>query len=201
MTPWIYLSSQSPRRQSLLTQIGQKFELLWPDEDEDVEALEAIHQGESPKQYVLRVTRLKLSAALNRLHQRGLKPAPILCADTTVALGHEILGKPRDRNHARHMLHALRGQSHEVMTAVSMGTADEERHALSISRVQFGQWPDDAIERYLDHGEWEGKAGAYAIQGLAAADIAHIDGSHSGIMGLPLYETAQLLRKPWKGVT
>ncbi len=194
----IYLSSQSPRRQALLTQIGQAFELLLPDEGEDVESLESVLAGEAPQQYVQRVTQLKLKAALSRMKRRGLPMAPILCADTTVALGHEIFGKPKDRPHAHQILLALRGQSHEVMTAVSMGTVHEQRHALSISRVQFGPWPDAALERYLDGGEWEGKAGAYAIQGLAAADIARIDGSYSGIMGLPVYETAQLLRMPWR---
>jgi septum formation protein len=198
MPDWIYLSSQSPRRQALLTQIGQAFELLLPDEGEDVEALESVLAGDSPQQYVQRVTQLKLEAAISRLQHRGLPMAPILCADTTVALGHEIFGKPKDRGHAHHILLALRGQVHEVLTAVSIGTVHEQRHALSISRVKFGPWPDTALERYLDHGEWDGKAGAYAIQGMAAADIAHIDGSYSGIMGLPVYETAQLLRKPWR---
>lgn len=197
MPDWIYLSSQSPRRQSLLNQIGQKFRLLEPDFGEDVESLETFRAGETPQQYVQRVTQLKLDAALGRLKRRDLTVAPILCADTTVALGHEIFGKPKDRQHARQILHALGGQSHLVLTAVSVGTAHVQRHALSVSRVQFGPWTDAGLETYLDHGEWAGKAGAYAIQGLAAAHIAHIDGSYSGIMGLPLYETAQLLREPW----
>lgn len=198
MSDWIYLSSQSPRRQALLTQIGQEFQLLLPDDGEDVEALESIQAGETPQNYVQRVTELKWAASVDRLQRRGLPRAPILCADTTVALGREIFGKPKDRHHAHQILLALRGQTHEVLTAVCIGTSHELRQALSISRVQFGPWPDAALERYLDLGEWAGKAGAYAIQGLAAADIAHIEGSYSGIMGLPLYETAQLLRKPWR---
>jgi len=200
MPPSIYLASQSPRRQSLLSQMGQGFVLLPPDPSEDVESLEATQTGELPLDYVQRVTALKLRAALNRWRLRELSLAPILCADTTVALGTEILGKPQDREQARAMLRALSGKTHSVFTAIAAATPLEERHAISVSQVRFATWNVAELEGYLDGGEWEGKAGAYAIQGRAAAHIAHIEGSYSGIMGLPLCETADLLRPTWKGL-
>jgi len=200
MPPSIYLASQSPRRQSLLSQMGQGFVLLPPDPSEDVESLEATQTGELPLDYVQRVTALKLRAALKRWRLRELSLAPILCADTTVALGTEILGKPQDREQARAMLRALSGKTHSVFTAIAAATPLEERHAMSVSQVRFATWNVAELEGYLDGGEWEGKAGAYAIQGRAAAHIAHIEGSYSGIMGLPLCETADLLRPTWKGL-
>ena len=200
MPPSIYLASQSPRRQALLGQMGQHFELLLPDPSEDVESLEATQTGESPRDYVQRVTALKLASALNRWRLRGLSLAPILCADTTVALGDAILGKPQNRQHARDMLSALSGKTHVVFTAIAAGTPTEMRHALSVSKVRFAAWSPGEIEAYLDSGEWDGKAGAYAIQGRAASHIAHIEGSYSGIMGLPVHETAELLKPPWKGL-
>ena len=200
MPPSIYLASQSPRRQALLGQMGQHFELLLPDPSEDVESLEATQAGESPRDYVQRVTALKLASALNRWRLRGLSLAPILCADTTVALGDAILGKPQNRQHARDMLSALSGKTHVVFTAIAAGTPTEMRHALSVSQVRFAAWSSGEIEAYLDSGEWDGKAGAYAIQGRAASHIAHIEGSYSGIMGLPVHETAELLKPPWKGL-
>ena len=200
MPPSIYLASQSPRRQSLLSQMGQGFVLLPPDPSEDVESLEATQTGELPLDYVQRVTALKLRAALKRWRLRELSLAPILCADTTVALGTEILGKPQDREQARAMLRALSGKTHSVFTAIAAATPLEERHAISVSQVRFATWNVAELEGYLDGGEWEGKAGAYAIQGRAAAHIAHIEGSYSGIMGLPLCETADLLRPTWKGL-
>ena len=200
MPPSIYLASQSPRRQSLLNQMGQGFVLLLPDPSEDVESLEATQAGESPLDYVQRVTALKLQSALSRWRLRRLALAPILCADTTVALGSEILGKPQDRQHARHMLRALSDQTHAVFTAIAAVTPFEERHAICVSQVRFAAWTDAELEAYLDSGEWDGKAGAYAIQGRAAAHIAHMEGSYSGIMGLPVHETAELLKPPWKGL-
>ena len=196
----IYLASQSPRRQALLGQMGQRFELLLPDPFEDVESLEATQAGESPREYVQRVTALKLASALNRWRLRGLSLAPVLCADTTVAMGNAILGKPQNRQHARDMLSALSGETHLVFTAIAAGTPTEMRHALSVSKVRFAAWSPGEIEAYLDSGEWDGKAGAYAIQGRAASHIAHIEGSYSGIMGLPVHETAELLKPPWKGL-
>ena len=200
MPPSIYLASQSPRRQALLGQMGQHFELLLPDPSEDVESLEATQTGESPRDYVQRVTALKLASALNRWRLRGLSLAPILCADTTVALGDAILGKPQNRLQARDMLSALSGKTHVVFTAIAAGTPTEMRHALSVSKVRFAAWSPGEVEAYLDSGEWDGKAGAYAIQGRAASHIAHIEGSYSGIMGLPVHETAELLKPPWKGL-
>jgi septum formation protein len=180
--------------------MGQHFELLLPDPSEDVESLEATQAGESPRDYVQRVTALKLASALNRWRLRGLSLAPILCADTTVALGDAILGKPQNRRQARDMLSALSGKTHVVFTAIAAGTPTEMRHALSVSKVRFAAWSPGEIEAYLDSGEWDGKAGAYAIQGRAASHIAHIEGSYSGIMGLPVHETAELLKPPWKGL-
>ena len=200
MPPSIYLASQSPRRQSLLSQMGQGFVLLLPDTSEDVESLESTQAGESPLDYVQRVTALKLNAALNRWRLRELSLAPILCADTTVALGSEILGKPQDRQQARDMLRALSGKTHSVFTAIAAATTLENRHAISVSKVRFATWSDAELKAFLDTDEWDGKAGAYAIQGRAAAHIAHMEGSYSGIMGLPVYETSELLKPPWKGL-
>ncbi|GAB4205262.1 MAG: Maf family protein [Tibeticola sp.] len=191
---FIYLASQSPRRSQLLEQIGVPHRLLLPDGQEDAEALEAARKGESPTAYVQRVTALKLEAALTRLERRGLPPAPVLCADTTVALGRRILGKPADAAEARAMLSALSGRSHRVLTAVAVGAGRRRGAALSVSTVRFAPLDAARIRAYVASGEPLGKAGAYAVQGRAAAFIAHIAGSHSGIMGLPLFETAELLR-------
>jgi septum formation protein len=180
--------------------MGQGFVLLLPDPSEDVESLESTQARESPLDYVKRVTALKLRAALNRWRLRGLSLAPILCADTTVALGSDILGKPQDRQHAQDMLRALSGKTHVVYTAIAAGTPLEERHAICVSQVRFATWSDAELDAYLDTGEWDGKAGAYAIQGRAAAHIAHIEGSYSGIMGLPVHETTELLKPTWKGL-
>ena len=192
---FVYLASASPRRQQLLQQIRVDFRLLLPDADEDAEALEARKAGELPEAYVQRVTRLKLAAARRRLARRALPLAPMLCADTTVALQRRILGKPADASDAQAMLRALSDRTHRVLTAVAVHDGRRTHTALSVSRVRFAAMPDEAIAAYVAGGEPFGKAGAYAIQGAVAAWIAHIDGSHSGIMGLPLYETAALLRK------
>jgi septum formation protein len=192
--PRLYLASQSPRRAQLLRQIGIFAELLLPDPGEDAEALEATRPGELPAAYVQRVTRAKLQAAVERLRRRGGAPAPILCADTTVALGRRILGKPADAAEARAMLQALSGRTHRVLTAVAVHDGRRTRAALNVSHVRMARIPRAAIEAYVAGGEPYGKAGAYAIQGAIAAWIEHIDGSHSGIMGLPLHETALLLR-------
>jgi septum formation protein len=199
MTAFIYLASQSPRRKQLLEQWGVRCELLLPDPGEDVESLEAVNPGEAPAVYVQRVTALKLNASVGRLLRRGLPLAPVLCADTTVALGRRILGKPADAADARRMLATLSGQRHRVLTAVAVTrpTARGETRqwaAMSTSLVEFDEWRAADIRRYVDSGEPMGKAGAYAIQGAAALHIRHIRGSYSGIMGLPAHETAQLLR-------
>lgn len=202
---FIWLASQSPRRQALLTQIGVTPQLLLPGDDEDAEALEAVQPGELPLAYVQRVTRAKLQAAVARHQRRGLAPAPILCADTTVALGRRILGKPADAQEAAETLAALSGRTHRVLTSVAVavtvasakGPAGRVRieQATQISRVRFAPLSAALIQAYIASGEPFGKAGSYAIQGALAAHIAHIEGSHSGIMGLPLFETEELLRR------
>jgi septum formation protein len=198
--PFIYLASQSPRRLELLTQWGVRCETLLPSPDEDAEALEAVLPGDSPRRYVQRVTRLKLQASLARLARRGLPLAPVLCADTTVALGQQILGKPDNAAHAQAMLAQLAGQTHRVLTSVAVGRLGaaggepETWQALSESRVTFEPLSAEAIARYVATGEPLGKAGAYGIQGRAALWASRIAGSYSGIMGLPAFETAQVLR-------
>jgi septum formation protein len=199
VSEFIYLASQSPRRKQLLEQWGVRCELLLPDEDENVEALEAVKPGEAPATYVQRVTGLKLQASVDRLKRRRLPLAPVLCADTTVALGRQILGKPLDAADARRTLSLLAGRRHRVLTAVAVarpaarGPGDHWA-ALSTSQVAFDAWSAADIRRYVDSGEPMGKAGAYAIQGAASLHIHHISGSYSGIMGLPAHETARLLR-------
>ena len=195
---FVYLASQSPRRRQLLDQIGVRHELLLADADEDVEALERVRAGELPDAYVERVTRAKLRAASRRMRARGLAPAPILCADTTVALGARILGKPLDGADAARMLALLSARSHRVISAVAVAARGRTRLAVSVSRIRFAPIAAERIDRYVASGEPFGKAGAYAIQSAAAAWIERIDGSYTGIMGLPLHETAALLE--WAGV-
>jgi septum formation protein len=198
---FVYLASQSPRRRQLLEQLGIRYELLLADDSEDAEALEVVLPNEAPRAYVQRVTLLKLEAALNRMKRRGLPFAPVLCSDTTVALGKTILGKPNDAKHAAKILGALSGQTHRVLTSVAIGTLSKAgkplktEQALSVSNVRFAALTRTQIQTYVASGEPMGKAGAYAVQGRAAAYIEHISGSYSGIMGLPMFETAQLLRE------
>lgn len=196
---FIYLASKSPRRQQLLRQIGVQFELLLADEDEDVEALEAVRKGESPSRYVQRVTLAKADAARLRHARRALPAAPILVSDTTVALGGTILGKPADAADAGRMLRRLSGRTHRVLTAVAMVRAHRVESLLNVSRVSFGRLPPAWIDAYVASGEPLDKAGAYAIQGDAARFVRRIEGSHSGIMGLPLYEVSRLLRGAGQG--
>ena len=192
--PLIYLASQSPRRSQLLDQIGVRHKLLLPSADEDAEALEAEQYGELPADYVQRVTLAKLHAARRRLKASGLPAAPILCADTTVALGRRILGKPADAAAAVATLMLLSGRTHRVLTAVAVASGRREQLALSVSRVRFAVLPADVISAYVASGEPFGKAGAYAVQSAFAGWIEHVEGSYSAIMGLPLFETTQLLR-------
>jgi len=211
------LASQSPRRRELLAplaaSLGYTLQLLPPDANEDAEALEVVLPNEDPKEYVCRVTNLKAEAGWQRLLRKGFEPGPLIASDTTVVLGQEILGKPTDVNDARRMLRALSSRTHHVLTAVTLlypkdyergesqqGHAQHDVHkaflqrqALSISEVHFCHLSDDWIERVIASGEPMDKAGAYAIQGQAAARIKEIKGSPSGIMGLPLFETSQLL--------
>ena len=192
--PFVYLASQSPRRAQLLVQLGVRHELLLAAPDEDAEALEVVLPGESPTAYVQRVTGLKLDAAVARHRRLELASAPILCADTTVALGRTILGKPEDASDAGRMLAQLAGRTHRVLTAVAVQHGRDRHAALSVSRVRFAPMSEAQIAGYAAGGEPLGKAGAYGIQGAAAAFVEHIAGSYSGIMGLPMFETAQLLR-------
>ena len=198
MTDFIYLASQSPRRRQLLDQLGVRHVLLLPhaagEEAEDAEGLEAALPGELPDAYVQRVTALKLDAAVARHARRGLPPAPILCADTTVALGERIYGKPADARDAARMLAELSGRAHQVLTAVALQAGARRLAALSVSRVRFAAMTDAQIAAYVASGEPMGKAGAYGIQGSVAQYVEHLDGSYTGIMGLPLFETARLLR-------
>jgi septum formation protein len=194
VSDFIYLASQSPRRRQLLELLGVKHELLLPDADEDTESLEVVLPGEAPAAYVRRVTHLKLDAALARLKRRGLPDAPVLCSDTTVARGRTIYGKPADERDAARMLRELSGKTHRVLTAVAVGQGRRRREALSESKVTFSAMTTAQVRAYVASGDPMGKAGAYAIQGGAAAYIPHISGSYSGIMGLPMHETAVLLR-------
>ena len=194
MPTFVYLASQSPRRRQLLEQLGVRYELLLPDESEDAEALEVALKSEAPTAYVIRVTGLKLDAAAARLKRRKLKSAPILCSDTTVALERTIYGKPEDALDAQRMLTQLSGRTHRVLTAVALQSGRKPFEALSISRVTFEAMTPAQIRAYVATSEPMGKAGAYAIQGKAALHITRIDGSYSGIMGLPIRETALLLK-------
>ena len=178
----------------MLEQLGVRHELLLPDADEDTESIEMPLGQEAPATYAQRVTDLKLDAALRRRKRRGLSPAPVLCSDTTVALGRVIYGKPADQADAGRMLAELSGKTHRVLTAVSIGTERKRVQSLSESRVTFANMSRSQIESYAASAEPMGKAGAYAVQGRAAAFISHISGSYSGIMGLPVFETAHLLR-------
>lgn len=191
---FVYLASQSPRRRQLLEQIGVRYELLLPEPGEDAEALEAVRAGEAPQAYVERVTRAKLHAARARLKRSGRPAAPLLCSDTTVALGRRILGKPADAADALATLQSLAGRTHRVLTAVAVAHGRREAMSVSVSRVDFAEVSLAELQRYVGSGEPFGKAGAYAIQSAAASWVRRIAGSYSGIMGLPLYETAQLLR-------
>ncbi len=196
IAPWIYLASQSPRRRQLLDQLGVAHRLLLPDDTDAAELLEAVWPGEAPDDYVRRVTQAKWRDAAARLaHRHQADPAawplaPILCADTTVALDGDILGKPHDAADAMHMLRRLSGRVHRVLTAVVV----DGQTRLSISGVHWRMLSDAEIQRYAASGEPMGKAGAYAIQSRAGAWTSHIEGSYSGIMGLPLFDTAELLK-------
>ena len=167
MPDFIYLASQSPRRRQLLEQLGVRHELLLPnvngDLTEDAEAIEVVLTGEAPTAYVERVTGLKLDAAVARRARRGLPDAPILCSDTTVALGRTIYGKPDNAAHAARMLGELSGHEHRVLTAVALQVGTKRVSALSVSRVTFADMTPAQIDAYVASGEPLGKAGAYAV--------------------------------------
>jgi septum formation protein len=191
----IYLASKSPRRRELLRQAGIHFELLplraYPLDRRDVD--ETPFPREAPAEYVKRIARLKAEAAVRMMQTRHLPPRLVLTADTTVALDGEIFGKPTDAAEAASMLKKLSGRTHEVLTAVAITNMREVKEALSRSEVTFRKLDESEIRQYVDTGEPLDKAGAYAIQGRAAMFISHLSGSYSGVMGLPLLETAQLI--------
>jgi septum formation protein len=193
----IYLASRSPRRRELLSQIGVRYNLLLfrsrPESKEEVN--EDPLAGEAPAAYVERVARAKAESGWRRMLQRTLPQAPVLAADTTVALAGRILGKPATRDEAAEMLAALSGTRHEVLTAVALQQGEWLESVLSVSEVEFKKLSDEEIRQYVATGECDDKAGAYAIQGRAARFIVELRGSYTGVMGLPLYETGQLLDK------
>ncbi|MCK9515174.1 MAG: Maf family protein [Ottowia sp.] len=190
--PFVHLASQSPRRRQLLEQLGVRFAVLLPPDAAQAESLESIRPGEAAERYVQRVTASKLEHALRWSSCTG---GVILCADTTVAQGRDILGKPQDAAQAADMLRQLSGRTHQVLTAVAVAAGDARLASLSTTQVRFAELDAADIRDYVASGEWQGKAGGYAIQGLAAQFVAHISGSYSGVMGLPLFETAALLRR------
>jgi septum formation protein len=181
----LYLASQSPRRRELLEQLGVDYGLL------DVDVPERREPGEPPADYVRRVAREKAGAGL--LKVMSSPHAVVLGADTEVVLGDTVYGKPADAADAARMLGELSGRTHEVVSALWLVSAGREEHAVSVSQVRFAELDAATIEAYLASGEWQGKAGAYAIQGRAGAFVAHLAGSYSGVMGLPVHETWQLL--------
>jgi septum formation protein len=194
--PRIYLASRSPRRRELLTQIGIRFDLLLfrSGAREDSDVSEAWLPDETPEAYVQRVARIKAAFGADLLGSRKVVPRPVLAADTTLDLDGEIIGKPQDEADAAAILARLSGRSHRVLTAIAMARDQRIEHRLSISEVRFRPLSADEIRRYVQTGEPMDKAGAYGIQGRAAMFIEDIKGSHSGIVGLPLCETALLLR-------
>ena len=184
----IWLASQSPRRRELLARIGVAFQTI------DVNVPEVRGADEAPQAYVERVACEKARAGVNAVTSRD-PDAVVLGADTEVVLDDRVFGKPRDVAEAAAMLRALSGRTHEVVSVVCCASARGERIVSCVSAVAFAELDDAAIERYVATGEPFGKAGAYAIQGRAAAFIAHLSGSYSGVMGLPLFETVGLLRE------
>ena len=194
--PRIYLASQSPRRRDLLKQIGVSYEmlLLRSDPRRTVDVDETPHADESPETYVARVCEAKANAGWNGLWLRNLPAFPALAADTSVVLNGKIIGKPHDREEAAAMLRQLSGRQHQVLSAVAVVFGERIEIRLSTTAVTFAVLDEERIHRYLLTNEWNDKAGAYGIQGHAGAFVERIEGSYSGVMGLPLFETAELLR-------
>ena len=193
----IYLASRSPRRRELLKQVGIAFDLLLTRTDlrRGVDVDETPLPGEAPVAYVTRIVVAKAEAGSRHVLMRKLRPNPVLAADTTVVLDDEIVGKPDNPEHAHELLQRLSGRTHQVLTAVAVARGERVETALSTSTVEFRELEAAEIRRYVATGEPLDKAGAYAIQGRAAVFVRAIAGSYSGIMGLPLYETAELLRR------
>lgn len=182
----LYLASKSPRRAELLARLGVDFGVL------DLDIPEQRQPGEPAEEYVRRVAREKAGAGL--LTVMAVPHALVLGADTEVILDDEVFGKPRDAQDAAAMLRRLSGRTHHAVTAVSLVSAGREAQAVSISEVSFVELGEEEIALYLATGQAEGKAGAYAIQGAAERFVHHLSGSYSGVMGLPLHETSQLLK-------
>jgi septum formation protein len=196
LEPRIYLASRSPRRRELLHQIHVSFELLLfrSGERADPDVAETPLPGEAASDYALRIARAKARAGLARIEARKLPPRPVLSADTTIDIDGEIIGKPDDAGHAAAILRRLSGRRHRVLSAVALAEGDRIEDALNENQVRFRGLAEDEIRRYVASGEPFDKAGAYGVQGRAAMFVAEIHGSYSGIMGLPLFETALLLK-------
>ena len=193
----IYLASKSPRRRELLRQVGIDFELLLLRNDgpRGPDVTEEVLPGEAPLDYVARVAREKAAFAADLINRRRMAPRPVLSADTTVTIDGAILGKPANPSEATAMLRQLSGRTHQVLTAIAVESADFRGQITQVSDVRFGVLSPAAIAAYCATAEPYDKAGGYGIQGPAAQFIEHISGSHSGIMGLPIFETVQLLRQ------
>ena len=188
----IYLASGSPRRSELLTRIGVAHEVLMPGHGQEA-VDETPHPGEAPVAYAERLARAKACAGWTRLEHSALPRHPVLAADTTVALDDVILGKPGNAEEAHTMLRRLSGRMHVVITAIAMVQGPVLESRLSITRVWFRTLSGRDLGEFIGTGEYHDKAGGYGIQGHAARFIARVDGSPSGVMGLPLFETDQLL--------
>ena len=198
----IYLASRSQRRQDLLRQIGVAFDELRlreaPGRDPDI--VEGPREGESAPEYVKRIARTKANVGWERMTERGLSARPILAADTEVVLDGHIFGKPADATHTREMLERLSGRTHQVLTAVALRWEREFVLSVATTQVTMRELTEGEMDRYIASGEPVGKAGAYAIQGRAAAFISRIEGSYSGVMGLPLAETSAALARIGRSV-
>lgn len=194
--PRIYLASQSPRRRELLKQIGVYYEmlLLRSDPRRQISVDETPFQDEAALDYVQRICRAKAEAGWDTLLLRNLPRFPVLAADTTVTLDSKIIGKPDDKEHAAEILRMLSGRQHQVLTAVAVAFDERVEMRLSTTTVTFDTLNEERIRRYLLTHEAHDKAGAYGIQGQAGAFVQRIEGSYTGVMGLPLYETVELLK-------
>jgi septum formation protein len=193
----IYLASRSPRRRELLAQIDVRFHLLMfrADPRADADISEEVLPGEAADAYVLRVSRAKAEAGWKRVTLRNIPRAPVLAADTTVTVDNHIFAKPENRQEAASMLAALSGRRHEVLSAVALKFEDRLETAISRTEVEFRELTEDEIKHYVATGEGDDKAGGYAIQGRAAQFVVEIRGSYTGVIGLPLYETVQIMER------
>jgi len=194
--PRLYLASQSPRRRELLKQIGINFEplLLRNNPRRGIDVDEVVLQNEKPAVYVERVCREKAAAAIQAVTLRNLRPAPILTADTIVTIDGDILGKPSNNKHAAEMLRSLSGKQHLVLTTVAVVLGERIECRTSSTTISFATLSEEEIRRYLQTGEAHGKAGSYGIQGHAGAFVERLEGSYTGVVGLPLFETVELLK-------